>query len=279
MPEASSLIRKARATRAGKGTRRILQIPDMHWPHCDPVWEAMVLKAAEVLCPDEILVGGDGVDAEAVSSHPRSTFEEADGVRRLTEEYFGVTSWMERVHRAAGGCEWTYIEGNHEYRVERECLKLARQWGRDVFDSLSPKVHICRDAPARVRWIPYAQKGVNVYRITEDLVACHGWSHANRAAHVHLEKARGLSVWFNHTHRQQIEMQTALDGRVIQGWSVGCGSIKHPYWQHGRPNDWVLGFGVLYVGRGSWTATSHVIKPTSSGGGSVVLDGGTEIRV
>lgn len=274
-----SIIRKARATRAGKSTRRYMNIPDMHHPHVDPVWEAIVIKAAEIICPDEIIVGGDGIDAEAASSHPKSTFAELADVRRVTEEYASLSAWMKRMHRAAGGCDWVYIEGNHEHRVERECLKLSSQFGRDVFDALSPKVNICREAPAKMKWIDYASDTINVYRIAEDLVACHGWSFAKRAVQVHLEKARGVSIWFNHVHREAHESGTDLDGRVIEGWSVGSGCKKQPYWQHGKPNDWVLGFGVTYVGRDSWTQTTHVIKPTRSGGGSVVLDGGMEIIV
>lgn len=272
-------MKRARATHAGKGTKRYMLVPDLHFPHVDPVWEAVFLKAVEVIAPDEIIFGGDAIDAEAVSSHPKSTFMEMDETVPVFEEYELFGRFMTRAYKAAGGCGMSFIEGNHEYRILRMCLQMSGRFGRDVYRVLNPQKNITERCPAKMRWVSYAQNQVNILRLTEDLVACHGWSHAKRAASVHLEKARGLSIWFNHTHRRQIETQTALDGRLIEGWSVGSGCKKQPYWQHGKPNDWVLGFGVLYVGRKTWTALSHVINPTPRGGGIVVLDGGKEIAV
>lgn len=254
-------------------------LPDAHIPNHDPGCMDIVVKAAEVVRPDEIVILGDWVDAEAASFHPANSLDEEP--QDLQTEYEGVHREMNRIKKAAGGCKFTYIEGNHCARVERVALKLGGALGSSFYRALSPKAAIA-DARGDTEWVPYVQKQLSYYKIAEDLIAVHGWSYAKHAAAKHAEKAVSVSVVHGHTHRQQSYCtRDPISGRVIKAWSPGSLCANQPFYAHRNgPTEWVWGFSVVYVGRsGDWTDVTSTIKPTSNGGRFAVLDGGREVRV
>lgn len=259
--------------------RRVMVLPDLHVPNHDEACVEIVIKAAEVIRPDEVVILGDWIDGEAVSSHPPTSMDEDPSV--LQDDYVTVNSIMDRISKAARGCSFSYIEGNHEQMCERAAIKMGGALGSSFYRALSPENCIAK-ARTDTKWIGYAKKELSFHKITEDLIAVHGWSASMHAAAAHLRKSRTVSVVYGHTHRLESKAtRDPITGRPIQAFSPGCLCKMQPYYAHRNgPTEWTQGIAVVYVGRsGDWTNTTHIIKPTASGGKFAVLDGGKEVRV
>lgn len=233
---------------------RILIIPDTHFPKVHPVWLRVMKKVIPAFKPHRTILLGDHIDAACVSSHPSTSFAEEDEVTSLTKEYEECLNFIKKIPGKK-----IYIEGNHEWRVERRCLAIGGKWGRDVYDTLSPKRFFTSNI-AGLQWVDYIQKGTAYYTILPGLVAVHGLSHAKNAAQKHLNIAKGSSIVFGHTHRIQYETSADLSGRPIEAWSPGCGSELRAYWRHGGTSEWRLGFGTVLVSKnGEWSSNIHKV--------------------
>jgi len=256
-----------------------LILPDLHVPSHDEACVEIVIKAAEAVRPDEVVILGDWIDGEAVSSHPPTSMDEEPS--ELQDDYVTVNAIMDRIKRAARGCKFVFIEGNHCQMTERAAIKMGGALGSTFYRALSPRANIS-GARNDTKWVGYAKKELSFHPITDDLIAVHGWSASMNAAAAHLRKSRTVSVVYGHTHRAESKAtRDPITGRVIQAWSPGCLCKMQPYYAHRNgPTEWTQGFSVVYVGRsGDWTNTTHLIKPTNAGGKFAILDGGKEIRV
>jgi len=253
---------------------RWLIIPDEHQPHVDPAWEELTIKAAELVRPDVVLHLGDGIDAEAASSHAKSSFAEMDEVESLFTEFFGFAKHMNNLHRAARGCRFVIHAGNHEFRIQRMAAQIGGQFGRDVAKALDPQTHMTSELKGPVEWVDYSTKERNFYEITPNLISCHGWSYCEHVAAKHMKMAKGRSIVFGHCHRHQVFTDSGLDGNPIVAWSPGYGGQLQPYWRHGTPTNWLLGFSVVYVSekdRTNWSVDHCLVKKRPNGGAFVTV--------
>jgi len=260
--------------------RKVLILPDLHEESgADTICKSIVLKVAEYLKPDEIVSLGDWADCTAASGHPATVLEDMEP-ESLWTEFDSVNAYIDALRKASGGCEWVYVEGNHEQWIERQACKIGGQLGADMFRAMSPK-HAIADGRKGFKWIPYAKAGLSYYQIAEDLIAVHGWSASKHAAAAHLAKAINVSVVYGHTHRQDsftTRIPTGADaGRVVTAWTPGCLCKFQPTYMHrSGPSTWAHGFSIVYVGRsGDWTHYTITIKP----GGFCVLPSGKQVRV
>jgi hypothetical protein len=55
------------------------------------------------------------------------------------------------------------------------------------------------------------------------------------------------NVVYGHTHRAQSETRRPVARGDIGAWNPGCLCQQQPLWQHTRPTDWTLGYGVQIV--------------------------------
>jgi len=261
-----------------KRARCVLVLPDAHYPHVDETCEAIVIKAAELLRPDEVVILGDWADLGAFSSHDPTTWDEAEGVVPALEEYTQINAAMARIERAAGGCKFTYLEGNHEYRAERMALKLGGQLGRSVYRALSPKHHLRTKS---FHWVPYTSDPSQSYRIAPDLLAVHGWTASKYAAAAHLNKAKTVSGVFGHCHRQQEFTECDLEGRPIVWWSPGfLGKRGQFYYSHKYgPVSWAHGFSIVYQSQDPEKPIDWVHYTVKIKDGYCVLPDGRKVRV
>jgi len=204
-----------------------------------------------------------------------------DEVESLFTEYLGFSKYLNEVHHAARGCRFVLHAGNHEFRIQRMAASIGGQFGRDIEKALDPRVHITRDLAGPVEWVDYSQKDRNFYEITPNLISCHGWSYCLHVAAKHMQMAKGRSIVFGHCHRHQVFTDTDLDGRPIVAWSPGYGGQLQPYWRHGTPTNWVLGFTALFISssdRTDWSLDHCLVKKNNKGGGTVTVNG-KELRV
>lgn len=259
------------------GSRLVMVLPDLHIPHHDEKALACVLKAYQVLRPDEVVVLGDWLDCEQFSSHGVKTIVEMRAHRFIEDELEPCNAVLDKLQKYKN--KLTYIEGNHEQRIERWAANWGQRLGPDLYKLMSPR-KLIGEGRSNFTWVPYSGH-LSHYEITPALEkssalwAIHGWSHAKAAARIHLQKAVSVSVVFGHTHRVQSEtIRNPTNGHYLTGWSPGCLSKLQPLYQLGNPTAWGHGFSLVYVGRKSWT--EYTIKIND---GKCVLPNGKEIEV
>jgi predicted phosphodiesterase len=264
--------------------RRILALPDAHFPFQDQAAMACVLHVCRTWRPDEIVVLGDWLDGAAFSAHARRSFAEV-APAFVADEVGPCNAYLDalqgRRHRPL-----VYLEGNHEARVERYATGLGAA-GADLYALASPQRLITHRVDAagiphrpreNFKWVPYLGAGVHSHyqiskrlRHSSALVAVHGWSFAKNAAQVHLDGARDVSVIHGHTHRaQSVISRNRLTGELLQAWSPGCLASLVPPYMANSPSDWTHGFSMIYVGARSWTSYTVSIH---SDGSCILPDG------
>lgn len=191
------------------------------------------LKIVKDFKPDFHVIIGDFGEYESVSQHPSGSVKRPD-LGRDYEDQSGYLDELEAV--LPKGCEKYFCEGNHEYRVTRWVNNRSRELNGGV---LTVKAGLELDSRGW-KWVPYGQLlSVGKCNFTHGL-------YTNK---YHAEKtvsAFGDTVIYGDTHTFQA--YTMTHGRKPHlGMSIGCLRNLDPGWLNGRPNQWVHGFGVVYV--------------------------------
>lgn len=224
-------------------TRLYLVIPDIHWPKHDPAAVACVLAVARALKPHTAVLLGDCLEVDQFSSHGRKSLSE-DCARSWTGD---MESFDRDFLRPLRRCtrKRVYIEGNHEYRVERAAIDSPAI--RSVLDTISPRVYFGK-RDRDLTWVPYQAPVMGHYEITPSLWCVHGWSHAKNAAAAHLARCTSFSIIHGHTHRKQSDSKRdPATGRLLYASSPGFLGILQPIWKGADPTNWSQGFSLVYA--------------------------------
>lgn len=207
-------------------------VPDLHAPyHDEKVWRT-ILNAIKSVKPDCVVIIGDFADCYAVSSFPKSPLRKQD----LRYEIDQARKELYRLIRVSD-CELWYLEGNHEFRLERYLCQRAPE----LYGLVSAK-SLMLDGTRDVQWVPYrshVKLGKTVYM--------HDCGHAGVYAGRHTLAAVGHNVVFGHTHRGGIVTDGTHDGKRHFSLNVGwAGNLKEAdYMYQIKMKDWLHGFGVV----------------------------------
>jgi len=261
------------------GSHLVMVLPDLHLPTHDKSALRIVLKAFDHLKPQRVVILGDWLDAAFASAHPASSREEAEQGSYISDEIEPCRRLLEQLEEHAK--EIIYLEGNHEFRVERLIARDRGAW-LSIPELVLPKTLLSMGRKKKFTWIPYqhnASRGgayqLPHYQIAEGLVAVHGWSTSKYSARKHLDLIKGWSIVYGHTHRAQSDtVRHPMTGRINQAWSPGCLSSLQPMWQHGSPTEWVHGFSLIYCRNdmSKWTGYTVTIDQ-----GECILPDGTKV--
>jgi hypothetical protein len=146
----------------------------------------------------------------------------------------------------------TYIEGNHERRIE---TWINTQVARSLADGKYLRQMFSVDSTLGLekrglRWIrqgvfydglpiPATVKAGNCY-------FTHGSYTGQHAASQHVKRF-GSNVVHGHTHRADSYIIRTVKAGTIGGWCPGCLCKLQPLWQHTNPTDWSHGYGLQLV--------------------------------
>jgi len=262
-----------------KGSHLVMILPDLHLPVHSRSALRIVLRAFEHLKPQKVIILGDWLDAAFASAHPASSREEAEQGGYISSEIEPCRRLLEQFEEHAK--ELVYIEGNHEFRVERLISREKGAW-LAIPELVLPKSLLSMGRKSDFTWVPYQHNaaprdGYSLphYKIAEGLIAVHGWSTSKHAARKHLELVRGWSIVYGHTHRAQSDTaRHPMTGLVNKAWSPGCLAGLQPMWMHGSPTEWTHGFSLIHCRNdlSKWTSYSITIDQ-----GECILPDGTKI--
>lgn len=213
----------------------VLLIPDVHRPNHDERAWGLMLRVASVIKPKHIIIKGDFADAETLSAHPATK----PGELSFEQEVADVRRGLDQLD-ALGATNKIYIEGNHEFRLDRYLMERA------------PAMFHCVKWQAVLslyergwQWVPY-RKSVALGK----LHITHDTGTAGINAHRQAAQAFGGSAVIGHTHRMAYEIRGRFDGTpyvaAMFGW-LGDAEKAASYMHEAKASEWVHGFGIGYL--------------------------------
>lgn len=225
----------------------ILVIPDCHIPWHDKQAYKVMLDIAsfqnELYPITEVLLLGDYADAYSISLHPKLPSHLQVSPRTLTDELVEVHYELTVLRALFPQAKITYLEGNHEYRLQKYIIAKAPELLGLV--KTLPEYLFLKDLD--IKWIPYGRH--QLYRISNtNLYARHvPWDGGRHTALNSLQKGH-ISLLFGHTHRKQTASIKKPTGEELVACSMGnlvnSNAEIFDYMDH---NDWGQGFGFVFV--------------------------------
>lgn len=215
-----------------------LIIPDTHRPYHHKKAYKLMLEVAKSVNPQHIYILGDYADFYAVNGHGKHP----QLMQLLRDEVCDVIQGLEELDQMFPDAKKTFIEGNHEYRLERYLMQNAPA----LFGVTSTEdILQLRDRP-NWKFIPYGpQQMVRVGG--SKLVARHEPLASTAKAAI----SRAMSsVIYGHIHKR--EMSYAVDIFGIEhvacsvGW-LGDKRLDKIYGYVKAHHNWNMGFGFVWV--------------------------------
>lgn len=228
-------------------TYAVLSLFDVHVPEADAFAFKAVLDFAKDAQPAHVVIGGDFLELESCSQHGGNPSPLA-----LVDEIKAGRKALDRLRDACPTAAFTYLEGNHETRLNRVVASAL-----PTFDGAVDLPSLLCLGDLGVEWVPYRRLWVPPVPGAK-LSYTHGeWASLHHAKK-HLE-AYGTSVRYGHTHRPQSYSRSYGDGRVLMAIGTGCLRTLDPGWI-GPNNSWSHGFGWdEFMPDGTFTAQNFVI--------------------
>jgi predicted phosphodiesterase len=222
---------------------------DAHVPEHDPdVWRVSLdfLKDTQ---PDELIINGDFLELLSCSQH--------GGVvenQQLVDDFRAGRQAIQQIRDVIPNSKITYLEGNHETRLERYLAAEAPT----LFGTLSIPEGLHLDT-FKVEWVPERQQPVR----RGNLLVVHGHQLNGLPKHLacKLVEVYGESnhtVIMGHAHRAQVHTQAGLDGNK-RGITLGAMRTKDPTWLHGAKSAWSHQICICYVDSERGTVDAYPI--------------------
>lgn len=245
-------VQKPPRARGKAKSKTRVTVGDLHGFRMDRHAVDAFLGDLKELDPEEILLGGDMVEAGGwISKHQPIGFQAQ--VSYSYQEDIAAANWfLDEVQARAPKAEIKYIAGNHEEKVERLLMDMVSAHGRDhqfLMDLASPRVLL----RLKERGIAYYDRHE---QHEEDLPP--GWIRWGKVCYVHelgggknaartsLLKAAANVVYF-HTHREDTATIDFPGVGVVKAYNSGCLCQRQPVWMHTSPTEWVHGYGVEFI--------------------------------
>lgn len=220
-------------------------IPDVHHPNGHSQAYSLTLRAMQAFQPEGLVVLGDFADADSLSAHPR-TQKGADDFKYEVDSVCKELDILERLKPAAGWRFKKYIEGNHEWRLQRYLARNAQA----LMGMLS--IQQCFGLHERGwEFTPYMQH-TNVGKVN----FTHDTGTAGMNAHRQARDVFMGSAVIGHTHRLAYEIRGVWGGPPVVtamfGWLGDATKIT--YVHQAQAAMWPLGFGLGY-----WDTASDLV--------------------
>lgn len=221
-----------------KCIKKAIILPDIHYPLHSKECIKLIKKFMVDFDPDYLIYQGDQLNLDCVSSWnvDKPLLKES---QRLLKEYDNFNNDILENYESVikKSCQKVFLIGNHEHRVRRYVERSPELEG-----IIEPEV--CLNLKKRgYKVVPYN----GVYKLGK-LNIIHGFYYNTYHAAKTVNAFEG-NVCYAHVHSpQEFTKTTPLDsGSYHAATSLPCLCNLSPEYMKNRPNDWVLGFGVVYL--------------------------------
>jgi predicted phosphodiesterase len=221
-------------------------LPDIQYPYCDNLMLQKILRLVKDVQPEAVISIGDAIDFPQVSrwsvgtagAYAPTLQEHVEGFRRDV---------LEPIREAAPTAKITWLEGNHDLRIQDFVGKYAP--ALRVLDALKMESLFGLDDLN----IDYTRGPV---RVATNTIAIHGHENGTYVSTPHAWDAKFMKRYgsernyiFGHTHQPFITTRaTGYGGKVTPWFTMNVGSIMDPqhakYVKDGSVN-WQMSFALL----------------------------------
>lgn len=218
----------------------VVIIPDTHVPYEHKKAFALVQDVIKHYKSQikEVVFLGDFADFYAVNGHGKHP----QMLHNLTEEVAKVIEHFDWFDKIVPNAKKVFIEGNHEYRLERFISNTCPQ----LFGVTSTEDILKISGRPNWKFIPYGPN--QSYRILESYLKAR---HEPLASSAKATASKALcSLVYGHIHRIEESHLVGLDGTNHVCFSVGWLGDKRMDKVFGyvkQHHQWQLGFGMAYV--------------------------------
>jgi predicted phosphodiesterase len=218
--------------------KRAIILPDIHYPHHEKKAMAAIVKFLADFKPDYLIYLGDQLSLDMVSFWTKDKPLLKEG-QRLHYEYDGFDKEILSVHEKIVGkkCQKVWFVGNHEYRVQR-------------YLEQTPELEGLLEAETYLKLKKRGFKVIEFNKIYElgKLMLIHGWYYNRYHAAKTVEQFEN-SVCYAHTHNpQEFFKVSPIDSSKYHGaFCLPCLCSLNPDYHKNKPNNWINGFGVVYL--------------------------------
>jgi predicted phosphodiesterase len=212
--------------------KKIIIIQDAHIDVHIPKAYEVVKKFIKAEQPDEIILLGDFMDVSSLSAWDYDKKRLMEG-RRFQKEVELANKELDFLQ--ANSKKVTYLEGNHEDRIERYLDKNPEMEGMMELPVVLDLVK--RD----IKFIKYN----TLYKVGH-LYFTHGF-YTNINYTKKTLDSYGCNIVVGHLHKPQTSFNTSKMTESRMCWGLGCLQGHEPDYLKGRPSNWNNGFAVAYV--------------------------------
>lgn len=209
---------------------------DLHIPYHDSKAVQNVLNYAKDYKPDTILLNGDILDCDSISSHVKGNLRAIEG-KTLRKEYDEGERFLEKLRDSCPKSRVVWLEGNHEFRVQRWLDEHPQAQG------LLEVPNGCHFESWKVEWLPsWSQTKVfkkGKANFVHGLYT--GKHHASK-----MVQAFGCNIFYGHLHdTESAALVTLGDNTTKVAHSLGCLCKYRQYYLKGRPTNWQQAFATF----------------------------------
>lgn len=225
----------------GSDFEQYIVLSDVHAPSHDQRTYDSVIHFIRKQKPDHVVIIGDFIDMYAISRFDKNP----ERAHRLQEEVDSAYGLLKRLRSAAGKTPITYIEGNHEFRMQKYLWRHPEMHGLDVLEV----PNLLRLKELKIDYVQEIVKNGN-------FIFTHGLRINKYASRSELDD-HGISGMSGHTHRIQTSMRTDYAGTKV--WHC-IGHLSDPLKaEYVLKPDWQQGIGVVYFERNGNRFFSEVV--------------------
>jgi len=224
-----------------EGGYNVIVLPDCQVPFHDRRAIAAVEKYMAEYKWDEYINLGDFLDFDQISKFNEDSFRNIEG-RRLRGDFYTANEIILR-HQAIlqqnnPKCKMTFLEGNHEYRVERFIDKFP------VLEGLLEVETNLMFKELGIKYVRCYSKG-EIYKIGKAY-----FHHGLYATQNHAKKMVdnfGVNIFYGHVHDVQSYTKVAFGkNKTLVGHSLGCLCTYEQSYIGKNPKNWQHAFAVFH---------------------------------
>ena len=215
--------------------KKVIAIYDAHLDDKEnPKPYEVIKKFVKDFKPDEIILGGDFLDIAALSAWDLQKSRKMEG-RRYKKEIAKGNKELDYLQQHTK--KITFLEGNHEDRVERYLDKHSEMVGLiEIPEQLDL-------AGRKILFVPINK----MYKLGKYLYFTHGFYYGTHYAKKTVSEY-GCCIVVGHTHRQQVH--TIFPKMQNEPWvcyGIGCAGDLSPSYMKDKPAPHINQFAVCYV--------------------------------